>query len=313
MCGTARKDLFFSFSPEICQHPMWSFRIIVVFLFGLGFLSTAEAQPYERTIRDTVALSSGTVSVENESGSVTVSSWERDAVAYRARVSGEQVEEAVEETRIDIHRTDEVLTFATNYDEVDGHWNFGPKSFGYVKTHPDIHYTLRVPKSASLRIADEESDIDVSGLSGSLRIDTHEGSVRVTDQQGRADMSSHEGRMILQAMAGDLIVNTQEGAVTIDDLRGRLDLRTHEGRADVHVRSLEDLVVETHEGDVTLVLPSSAGFNLSTGLGEDAELRSAFALDSVRTGDHNYHGPVQEGGPLLRIDTREGRVALQSR
>lgn len=282
---------------------------------GLGLLFAAGltvlcAQPYERTVRDTVDLAAGSVSVENEEGSVTVSTWARDEVAYRARIVDEQIEEAVQQTRIEVDRADEALSLTTHYDEVEGQWTFGPKSFGYVKTTPKVHYTLRVPASASLHLTDHESDVDVSGLAGPLTIDTHEGTVRVSDHSGRAEISSHEGRMVLRKISGNLIVDTHEGTVTIEDLRGRLDLEMQEGRADVRIDALKEIVADTHEGTIALSLPSSVGFDLSTDLGDDAELESDVDLTSVRRDDTDYQGAVRGGGPLIRLTSHEGRITL---
>jgi hypothetical protein len=201
----------------------------------------------------------------------------------------------VEQTRIDVDSSDGSLSLATNYDEVEAQWTFGPKSFGYVKTKPAVHYTVRVPPSTALQIDDHESSIDVSGLLGTVRIDTH------------------EGRMVLREISGNIIVDTHEGTATIDGLSGRLDLETHEGRADVRVDSLNEIVADTHEGTIVLSVPATAGFDLSTDLGDDAELRSNVDLTSIRQEEGNYQGAVRGGGPLVRLSSHEGRVTLRSR
>lgn len=282
-------------------------------LLMIGGLASVCAQPYERTVRDTVAVGEGPVTIENDKGSITVSTWDRNVVAYRARIASEQVEEAVAQTQIAVGRTDGTVSLTTNYDEVEAQWTFGPTSFGYIKTNPPVHYTVRMPASTSLRVDDHESDIDVSGLSGTLRIETHEGSIRVTDQTGRAEVSSHEGRMVLREIDSNLIVDTHEGAVTVEGLRGRLDLQTHEGRAEVRIDALREIVAETHEGTVSLSMPASAGFDLSTDIGDDATLQGNVDLSSVRREENDYQGAVHGGGPLVRLTSGEGQITLQSR
>ena len=281
-------------------------------LFAVG-VASVHAQPYERIVRDTVSVEEGPLVLENQSGSITISPWDRDVVAYRARIVSEQMETPVEQTRIDVDSSDGSLSLATNYDEVEAQWTFGPKSFGYVKTNPAVHYTVRVPPSTALQIDDHESSIDVSGLSGTVRIDTHEGPVRLTNQRGRAEVSAHEGRMVLREISGNIIVDTHEGTATIDGLSGRLDLETHEGRADVRVDSLNEIVADTHEGTIVLSVPATAGFDLSTDLGDDAELRSNVDLTSIRQEEGDYQGAVRGGGPLVRLSSHEGRVTLRSR
>ncbi|PSQ75671.1 MAG: hypothetical protein BRD35_08435 [Bacteroidetes bacterium QH_7_62_13] len=274
--------------------------------------SPLHAQPHERTVRDTVSVGDGPVSIDNREGSITVSTWGRDEVAYRARIVSEQVEEAVQQTRVDIDRSGGGLSLTTNYDDVEGQWTFGPRAFGYVKTDPPVHYTIRMPESVALQVDDHESDIDVSGLSDAVRIDTHEGDTRITDHSGRAEVSSHEGQTVLREMTGNLIVETHEGAVTVDGLSGRLDLETHDGRADVRIDALKEIVADTHEGVVTLSVPASSGFDLSTDLGNEATLEESIDLSSARRGENDYRGSVRGGGPLLRLTSHEGRITLRS-
>ncbi len=288
---------------------------IIALALGLFFVAGGTslcAQPYERVVRDTITVGTEAIAVDNREGSITVSSWARDAVAYRARIVSEQVEASVEDTRIDVARTDTTLSMTTNYEDVEGQWRFGPNAFGYVKSEPAVHYTLRVPASAALRIADHESEIDVSGLSGPLRIDTHEGPIRVTNHGGRAEVSSHEGRMELRDVSGNLVVDSHEGTVTITGLRGRLDVQTHEGRAEVRIDALNEIVADTHEGTVLLLLPAAAGFDLSTDLGDDADFQSDVDLSSARRDGGESQGAVRGGGPLVWLTSHEGRITLRS-
>ena len=131
------------------------------------------------------------------------------------------------------------------------------------------------------------------------------------DHQGAARLDSHEGTLTLSDVTGDLKVDTHEGTLDVHGLRGRLMLDTHEGRAEVAVDSLATTTIDTHEGVVQLTVPSSAGFELSAELGEDASLQSDFAIDGLRDEEGHYQGAVQGGGPLLRLSSMEGRIELR--
>lgn len=271
-----------------------------------------QAQPYERTVRDTVSMTPGSVTVENEEGSVTVDTWPREAVGYEARIVSEQSADFVEDTVIEVDTLSQHFSLESTYDDLEAQWAFGPEMIGYGVSEPAVHYTLTIPRTAELAIDDTESTIEVTGLWAPLQVETEDGTIQVNDQRGAARIDTHEGAVSVADMQGDLTVNTHEATATVEGLRGRLLLDTHEGEADVTVDSLVAIQVDTHEGAVTLRLPRDAGFDLSTDLGDDAQVRGALALDVLRDEDGNYHGSLRGGGPLVRLTSHEGTITLDS-
>jgi hypothetical protein len=288
------------------------FAIVACIVAVSGFAGPLYAQPYERTVRDTVSLTPGSVSVENDEGSIAVSTWARDAVAYEARIVSEQAAGIVEQTTIDVDTFNQQLSLASNFEDLEARWTFGPELIGYGVTRPAVHYTLTVPTTAEVSVEDEASTIEVTGLQAALRIGTDEGDVQVADQRGTTRIDAHEGTVSLTDVQGDLKVDTHEGAATVEGLRGQLLLDTHEGRADVAIDSLATVEVDTHEGEVTLQMPAGAGFDLSTDLGDDAQLRGSLDLDALRDEDGVYHGAVRGGGPLVHLTSHEGTITLDT-
>jgi hypothetical protein len=234
------------------------------------------AQPYERTVRDTVALTPGSVSVENEEGRIAVSTWDRNAVAYEARLVSRQAADYVEDTVIDVGLFSKYLSLESTFDDLEAQWTFGPELFGYGVSHPAVHYTLTVPRAAEVAIEGEDAEVEVTGLRALLQVETDDGNVRVANQRG---------------------------GLTID---------THEGQAEVGIDSLAAVAVDTHEGRVALTVPRDAGFTLATDLGEDATVQSDFVLDPLRNDDDNYEGSLRGGGPLVRLSSHEGTIVLRS-
>ena len=77
----------------------------------------------------------------------------------------------------------------------------------------------------------------------------------------------------------------------------------------------DDVVADTHDGDVTLTLPADAGFSLNTDVDDDADLTSTFDLSPLREAEDdavNVQGDVNGGGPTIRLTTHDGTVALRS-
>lgn len=291
-----------------------TYRRLAFFLCIAGIVGLAQplqAQTHERTVRDTVTFEGKTVSIENHEGSISVSTWSRDAVAYEARIVSGQSAEVVEEAAIDTEQFNQQFSLESNLDDVDPEWSFGPEIFGYGVSHPDIHYTVTVPEAAALSIEDHESQIEVDGHGAGLEIDTHEGDVAVSRQRGPVQVDAHEGTIDVSGVRGDLSVDTHEGRVAADGVRGDLRVDTHEGHADVAVDSLGTLEVDTHEGTVAVSVPADAGFDLSTDLGSDAEIRGDLDFATLQADEHDYRGAVQGGGPLFHVTSHEGEVVLR--
>ncbi|HSP70630.1 MAG TPA: DUF4097 family beta strand repeat-containing protein, partial [Bryobacteraceae bacterium] len=104
---------------------------------------------------------------------------------------------------------------------------------------PLYHYTVHMPRTASLRIKDYKSESDVSDLAADLQVDTYKGSLRLRNH------------------AGGLTVNTYKGDIRADF-------------AAVTARSS----IDTYKGNIDLRLPRESRFDLHTNLGRHATLDS---------------------------------------
>lgn len=288
----------------------------IAFVLGLCFalgLTSLHAQPHERTVRDTVSLKSGSVSVENEEGSMTVSTWSRDAVAYEVRIESKQDKAFVENTVIDVEARTHHLELESNFDDLEARWSFGPEIYGYGVSHPAVHYTLTVPEAAEVSLMGEDAEIDVTGLRAPLQVEMDEGAARVANQRGATRIDADDGSVTVTDVRGDLEIDIHEGTAMVNELRGRFLLGMEEGQADVTVDSLEGAQIDTEEARVTLSVPAGDGFDLSTDFGDDARLEGNFEIASLQDEEENYHGALRGGGPLLRLTSREGNIILRSR
>jgi len=282
-------------------------------LVAFSLLATAaQAQTHERIVQDTVDQVPEAVSVENGDGRITVSTWGRDSVAYRARIVSGSAEEPVGQTQINREAFADRLSITTDYSDVEGRWSFSLPSFGYVRTHPAVHYTLVLPDTTSLSLSAEDGEIDVEGLRGALDVEMEDGRIRVTDQRGTVRIDAEDGDYALSDVTGDLQIDVEDGTVAVDGLRGALNLDMETGEADVQVAALDDVGAAFEGGQMTLVLPENDGFSLSTDLGEEARVQSPLDLDALRNEDGNYQGTIGQGGPLVRLASEEGKIKLRA-
>ncbi|MCU1336102.1 MAG: hypothetical protein JWO19_1683 [Bryobacterales bacterium] len=215
--------------------------------------------------------SHGRVTIDTYKGSVRVSTWDRNEIdiAVRIEEDGEPFAQNVAraDVRFDASPSDVRIKSDNDWFFLDG-------------IAPLYHYTVRMPRTASLRIKDYKSESEVNDLAADLQVDTYKGSLQ------------------LRNYAGGLMVSTYKG-----------DIRTD--FAAVTARSR----IETYKGHVDLQMPRESRFDLYSDLGRRAELDSDFAryVRASNSGDRAYRSPVNGGGPELRLKSYKGEFRLRAR
>ena len=114
--------------------------------------------------------------MDNHEGSIRVTTWDRDQAQYEAEIMLTDEDPNAGKVTVQSRMTNDRLRLATAHEEGDDE----SKVFGFDEDGfrwggidiPAVHYTVRVPRTAALRIDDHESTIDVNGPAGRLRIDT---------------------------------------------------------------------------------------------------------------------------------------------
>ena len=327
-------------SPLMPRSVPSLYTLLAATVLSLCVAPSTVAQDPARTVSDAVPLApDGEVTVDTHEGTITVTTWERDRVRYEAEVMPTDEDPDAEKVTIRARSGDDRLRLATDHEDGDDEstvFGFDEDGFRWGGIDiPAVHYTIRMPRSAALRLDDHESAIEVTGLAGALHIDTHEGPATVTDQHGAVSIDSHEGPISITNQSGDVTLETHEGRMDLRNITGRLSVDTHEGtlsveelegslRFDAHDGTVsasfatvsDDVHIDTHEGDATLTLPPTSGIDLNTDFDDDVDLRSDFDLSAIRIGDEdepNYRGDINGGGPELYLEADDGDVALRTR
>lgn len=261
----------------------------VLILAGLGLVAQPVSAQTSRTVEREVELDAdGHVELDTFTGSIEVTGWDQNVVDVEAQIEGDDAE-LVDKMKLNFDEGFGRLVIEADYDEVKDTQEFlGLFSIGDVD-RPDVHFNIRMPRTASLTIDDFSSDIEVEGLRGDVTLDTFSSSVRLRDVEGRFD------------------VETFSGSVEGEDLRGSVRLETFSGEVRLSMNALtDDSRFETFSGDIELVLPADASFEL---VGDDdafGELSSDFALkfeDGRRI--------AGEGGPEIDVESFSGDIRLR--
>ncbi len=220
--------------------------------------------------------------METYKGSVKVTTWDRAEVAVEARIeaydscgSTKDLQAWVDQTRVVIEKRNGGVSITSDYDALErvSSW------FGSCTSRPFVHYTIRMPKSAPLKIKDFKSDLIVKDLAADLEVDTFKGHLDVT------------------GLAGGLRIETFKGGVNVGI-----------------VRLVGDVTAETSKGRIALRLPAAAGFELSAESARGS-LNVEFPAETTGHGSHRRglvaRGTVNGGGPRVSLKTDKGSLALR--
>ena len=262
-------------------------------LLSLLILNPAFAQK-SKEVTETISLDAdGRVMVDTYKGSIDVKTWDRDEVSVEALIVADEHDDLVPLTEVHIRRSGSVLRIETDYKKAKKQGKKF-KLFGnsYLSL-PYVHYTIRMPRTADLRIEDYKSEIFVESLVADLDLETYKGEVQIRDVEG------------------DIRIDTYKGDVRATELAGSLEADTYKGNIVAEfIEFSGNSAIDTYRGDIDLRLPENAGFDLDASLGKKGDLDTNFTLRNVKVEKNNYHGSIGGGGPLLEVDTYRGRIQL---
>jgi hypothetical protein len=185
-------------------------RALPVALIALGACNGSFDERVHQDVRQTVAAPpAAAVHVENVAGSVRVAGWSKAAVDVAATKYGYD-EQALRDVTIAVRREGDAIFIQTTY-------GGGIRGGG-------VRYRLAVPAGASLDISNTAGAVDVSGVSGDVRIATQAG--EITADAGRVagnrsiDLQATTGAITLWIAPGSSA--TVEGASTVGDFSSDL-------------------------------------------------------------------------------------------
>jgi hypothetical protein len=179
-------------------------------------------------------------------------------------------------------------------------------------------------------------DIEITNVSGSLRADTAGGAVRVTTAGGSVTASTGGGPIVIgkaggivvtRNMAGPVQINAASGvrsesgtgAIRLTNIAGSLRVSTAVGSIIASLLGgspFSDSFLATGNGDITVLIPSNLGVTIraENDLADSPRrIVSDFPGVPVRMRGMQVvaEGPVNGGGPLLRITGTGGTIFIK--
>jgi len=264
------------------------FSVLAFLLLIVASLSFAQAS---REVKKSVSLAAdGTLSLDTYKGSITITTWDKNEVEIVAVIEADDQmwsrrddEEKVEDTEIRIDGSGGEVRIKTDYDKLKSHKSsFWDIFEGDVGALPFVHYTIKMPATADLRVKDYKSESNITDVKGDITFDTYKGEVNMTGVEGAMDFETYKGDVRI--------------AFTTFKSSNRF---------------------ETYKGEIEIVLPRSTAFELDADVGKKGDFRSDFSLpDRFRSrydrhDSGRYRGDVNGGGPRLTLETYKGTYRLR--
>lgn len=251
-----------------------SYLLFIAILLTSTILAQ-ETKEYEETYSFS---STGTVSVDTYKGSITVETWDKAEVYFYAKVEPDtdgwnstSPEEQVERCKVRYSHSDNYLDLKTDYSK---------NSIWGSETRALVHYTIKMPATAKLKIEDYKSETRVDNLKSEIELETYKGRVR------------------------------------INNLKGGVDIETYKGDIDVDLTELTDnCSFDTYKGDINIYMPASSKFDFNFDLGKKGDFSSDFEMMMSRynSDDGDMKGEVNGGGPTIRFSTYKGEIELREK
>lgn len=247
--------------------------------------------------------------VDNFRGEVIVRSWDRDAVRVRAELSGRQ--------EVEVVRTASAVRVRPR--TLRG----GPE---------EADFEIDVPSWMNVRVEGMQVDVSVRGSEGEVSVETVGGDITVQGGRGLINLRSIQGEIMLQNAAGQVEVASVNEDITVANTSGEIHVETTNG--DVVLRRVRSTtarastvngdisydgtisdggryVFSTHNGDVVVAVPQSAGATVSVST-YHGEFSSDFPVRLTgTTRDRRFTFTIGAGNASLELESFNGEILLR--
>ena len=291
-------------------------------------------QKFEEKFEKTVPLSkTGQFYLSNVSGQIEVMVWKEAQVKIEAlKVSkADTVDKAKEnaaKVTIEVSGEADAVRVETKYPKrIGGFW-------GGDSVKVSVDYKVWVPEQAGVEIKSVSGDVEVAPIGGKAKIDSVSGNVGVRGAAGAdvklvsgdLEMENVAGDAFIKAVSGNIDVTKIKGSVEADAVSGDITLQDVSEAMSVDVKTVSGNVtyagllkagghyeLQTHSGDVRMVLPSDSSFDLEANT-FSGDIDSDFAITtSGKISPREVRGTVGKGGATLVLKSFSGNVDLKKK
>jgi DUF4097 and DUF4098 domain-containing protein YvlB len=278
---------------------MRHFKTLTLSILSLVLLSAAaQAETLTENFAKTYPLAaSGSFSLNNVNGDVTVEAWDRAEVQVNAEKkvkagSAEDARKILSQIQINVQAGPSAVRVETKLPKKTG--SGGLFSWFGDSVSMNVTYRVKVPRSAIVEADNVNGGIRLAGTTGTGRLET---------VNGRIDVQGTTGALVLESTNGQIKIAGAQGAVKASTTNGNIN-------ADLaRLADDRDLGFSTTNGGVTVRLPRDARLSVDAAT-TNGSIDSDVALSNMSSRRNHLTGELNGGGATLKIRTTNGSVQL---
>jgi hypothetical protein len=193
-----------------------------------------------------------------------------------------------------------------------------------------VSYHVTVPAPTAVQANSGSGSVSVTGVGGAVKANSGSGSVTAAAIGGDVDLRTGSGDITLKDGAkgaalstgsgsiqaslngqGDVKANTGSGNITVTGVVGLFTASTGSGSIGVSGKPTGDWKVSAASGNVTVDVPEGQGFALDASTSSGSLDITPPLTVQGRIDRRRVQGTVHGGGPMLRLSTASGNIAVK--
>jgi hypothetical protein len=198
-----------------------------------------------------------------------------------------------------------------------------PPSFGYniwsgwrYSPNMNAHYKITLPRAFEVDLKTEGGGIEVAHIQGRVDVSTEGGGLDFNDVDGEINGRTEGGGISANACRNAMSLKTEGGSIVIKQFTGsRVQAVTEGGSvsADFATPPRADCELRTEGGSVSARIPGDAAIALDAGT-EGGSVSTELPVQVLgKLHSSRLKGTINGGGPLLKLITEGGNVAVLKR
>jgi hypothetical protein len=222
-------------------------------------------------------------------------------VAKTARAeSAEAAQQLLEEIHLASAENDDALELEV---EIPRRWN----------RRGCANIEVLLPRAMQVELTAVNGRVEIDGVRGRVRARSSNGSACVADVVGDIEIVTSNAKVCCAGTCGKLVARSSNGKIEIDEHRGSIDASTSNGliRASLEEVGKQGVQLATSNGRIVLELPEDVDADVDVRV-DNGVIRNDRALRRAsRKTDGRLSGRLGSGGPLIKLRTSNGSVALR--
>jgi DUF4097 and DUF4098 domain-containing protein YvlB len=251
-------------------------------IFTAALLGALTAAPGADT---TIAVTKGTrLDVNNFSGRVTVTAWNRDEVQLHWTSTDDDANIRIQRSQGEIRVSQDMRS--------------GPT---------EIDLTINAPAWMALSLQGNETAMVVSGMAAAVRAQSVDGDITLSGGADNVSVNSIEGAVVVEGARGNLDIQSVDGDITVRNAVGPLTVEGVNGNVRLEGITSSAVRITTVDGNIHFAgaIASNGTYSFKTHDG-DIGIRPAGALNAT-VSVSTYSGDFESASPVTISGSQDGK------